>query len=73
MNIDSGEDRLVLFCPALKQWRTAGAVKLGTVIRHCRADVMAFANREELICTSGLPASALVEVGDDHGWPTRSR
>jgi alpha-beta hydrolase superfamily lysophospholipase len=67
MNIDSGEARLVLLCPAWRKWGTAGAVKHGTVILHRRADdVVPFADREELARNSGLPASALVEVGTDH-------
>jgi hypothetical protein len=42
-------------------------VKPGTTIRHSRADdVVPFADSEELARTSGLPASALVEVGNDH-------
>jgi hypothetical protein len=42
-------------------------VKPGTVILHARADdVVPFADSEELVHSSGLPASALVEVGDDH-------
>jgi hypothetical protein len=42
-------------------------VKHGTVILHSRADdVVPFADSEELVHTSGLPASALIEVGSDH-------
>ena len=38
-----------------------------TVILHSRADdVIPFADSEELIARSGLPASALIEVGTDH-------
>jgi hypothetical protein len=41
-------------------------VKPATVILHSRADdVVPFAN-SELVRNSGLPASALVEVGTDH-------
>jgi len=37
------------------------------VILHSRADdVVPFADSEELVRNSGLPASALVEVGNDH-------
>jgi hypothetical protein len=37
------------------------------VILHSRADdVVPFADSEELVKNSGLPASALVEVGGDH-------
>src|SRR3954470_16440523 len=67
MNIDSGEAKLVLLCPAWKKYGTARAVKPGTVILHSRADdVVPFADSEELVRNSGLPASALIEVGDDH-------
>jgi Alpha/beta hydrolase family len=67
MNLDSGEARLVLLCPAWKKHGTARAVKLDTVILHSRADdVVPFADSEELVKSSGLPASALVEVGTDH-------
>lgn len=39
----------------------------GHVILHSRADdVIPFSDSEELIRNSGLPASALVEVGTDH-------
>jgi hypothetical protein len=67
MSIDSGEARLVLLCPAWRKHGTARTVKPGTVILHSRADdVVPFADREELVKNSGLPASALIEVGDDH-------
>jgi hypothetical protein len=67
MNIDSGDARLVLLCPAWKKHGSARAVKPGTVILHSRADdVVPFADSEELVKNSGLPDSALVEVGDDH-------
>jgi hypothetical protein len=67
MNINSGDARLVLLCPAWRKHGSARTVKPGTVILHSRADdVVPFADSEELVKTSGLPASALVEVGDDH-------
>jgi hypothetical protein len=67
MNINSGEARLVLLCPAWKRWGTARTVKADKVILHSRADdVIPFAESEELVRTSGLPASALVEIGKDH-------
>ena len=67
MNINSGMAKLVLLCPAWKKWGTMRTVKPGTVILHSRADdVIPFADSEELVRNSGLPASALVEVGDDH-------
>jgi hypothetical protein len=67
MNLRSGDARLVLLCPAWKRWGVARAVKPGTVILHSRSDdVIPFADSEELVRNSGLPASALVEVGNDH-------
>jgi hypothetical protein len=67
MNIDSGDAKLVLLCPAWKKYGTARTVQPGTVILHSRADdVIPFADSEELISNSGLPASALIEVGVDH-------
>jgi len=67
MNISSGDAKLVLLCPVWKKWGTAKTVKPGTVILHSRADdVVPFADSEELVKKSGLPASALIEVGSDH-------
>jgi hypothetical protein len=67
MNINSGEARLVLLCPAWKKWGTIKTVKHGTVVLHSRADdVIPFADSEELVRNSGLPAHTLIEVGTDH-------
>ena len=67
MNINSGEDRLVLLCPAWKKYGSARTIKPDTVILHSRADdVVPFGDSEELVRNSGLPASALIEVGSDH-------
>lgn len=67
MNINSGRTPLVLLCPAWKRWGTATKLKPNSVILHSRADdVFPFAESEELIRNSGLPASALIEVGTDH-------
>jgi alpha-beta hydrolase superfamily lysophospholipase len=67
MNINSGAAKLVLLCPGWKKWGSAKAVKLGTVILHSRADdIVPFADSEELARNSGIPASALIEVGNDH-------
>jgi hypothetical protein len=67
MNIDSGQGKLVLLCPAWKKYRAAKTVKPGTVILHSQADdVVPFADSEILVRNSGLPAAALVEVGNDH-------
>ena len=67
MSLDSGDTPLVLLCPAWKRYGTARAVKKDTTILHARADdVVPLADSEELVRNSGLPASALVEVGNDH-------
>lgn len=67
MNIDSGAARLVLLCPAWKKYGASQSAKRGSVILHSRADdVIPFADSEELVRKSGLPASALIEVGSDH-------
>jgi hypothetical protein len=67
MDLNCEAIRLVLLCPVWKKWGTARTVKPGTVILHSRADdVVPFAHSEELVRNSGLPASALVEVGTDH-------
>jgi alpha-beta hydrolase superfamily lysophospholipase len=67
MNINRGEAKIVLLCPAWKRHGTAKTVKPSTVILHSRADdVVPFADSEELVRNSGLPASALVEIGTDH-------
>jgi hypothetical protein len=67
MNLDSGDTLLVLLCPAWRRWGTTRTVKQNTTILHSRADdVVSFGDSEELVRNSGLPASALVEVGDDH-------
>jgi pimeloyl-ACP methyl ester carboxylesterase len=67
MNIKSGTAKLVLLCPAWKRFGTAKAVKGGSVVLHSRSDdVIPFADSEELVKNSGLPASALIEIGTDH-------
>ena len=67
MNIDCGDTPLVLLCPAWKHWGKARTVKQNTTVLHSRADdVIPLAHSEELVRNSGLPGSALIEVGDDH-------
>ena len=67
LNINSGDARLVLLCPAWKKYGTAKTVKADTVILHSRADdVVPFAHSEELVRNSGLPVYTLIEVGNDH-------
>lgn len=64
MNIESGDARLVLLCPAWKRWGTATTVKKNTVILHSRADeVIPVAESDELASVSG---ATLIEVGTDH-------
>lgn len=67
LNMDTGDARLVLMCPGWKKWGTATAARPGTVVLHSRRDaVVPFADSAELVRNGGLPASALVEVGEDH-------
>ena len=67
MNISSGDTPLVLLCPAWKKWGSVVAVKRKSVILHSPGDdVIPFADSEELIRNSGLPATALIAVGSDH-------
>jgi len=67
ISIRSDGARLVLLCPAWKNWGAARTVKPGTVILHSRADdVIPFAHSEELARNNGLPKSALIEIGTDH-------
>jgi hypothetical protein len=67
MNINSGNAKLVLLCPAWKRWGTATSVKPGTVILHSRADdVIPFTDSVGLARNSRLPASALIAIGNDH-------
>ena len=67
MNLDSGDTPLVLLCPAWKKYGTATTVKPGTTILHSRTDEVApFGDSEELVRNSGLPESALIDVGTDH-------
>lgn len=67
MNINCGDAKFVLLCPGWKKFAPASTAKLGTLILHSRADdVVPFSDSEELVKNSGLPASALIEVGNDH-------
>ncbi len=67
VNLASGSARLVLICPAWKKWGAAKTAKPGTKILHSRADdVVPFQDSVELLFESGLPESALIEVGHDH-------
>ena len=67
MNLNSGDTPLVLLCPAWKKYGTAHRTKSNTTILHSRADdVVPFTDSQELVANSGLPASALIEVDNDH-------
>jgi hypothetical protein len=67
MNLSAGNTPLVLLCPAWKKFGTVQTVKRNTIILHSRADdVIPFADSEELVRNSTLPATALIEVGNDH-------
>jgi alpha-beta hydrolase superfamily lysophospholipase len=67
LNINSGTARVVLLCPAWKKWGNAATASPGTLILHSEADnVVPIAHSRELLARSGLPASALIVVGQDH-------
>jgi hypothetical protein len=71
MSLAGGEVPLVLLCPAWRKFGNAatllGTVKPGTIILHSRCDeVVPYVDSEELVRRSGLPGTALVEVGADH-------
>jgi alpha-beta hydrolase superfamily lysophospholipase len=67
MNIEAGTKALVLLCPAWKKWGTATTVNAGTLILHSEADdVVPIAHSRELVTRSGLSATALIVVGNDH-------
>ncbi|RLT20720.1 MAG: alpha/beta hydrolase [Planctomycetota bacterium] len=67
ININSGDAKLVLLCPAWNKWGTARTVRKDAVILHSRADdVIPFADSMELVRNSDLPSGALIEVGTDH-------
>jgi hypothetical protein len=67
MNMRVGPTKLLLLCPGWKKFGSIRTVKPGTVILHSRADeVVPFADSEELVRNSYLPAQTLIEVGTDH-------
>ena len=67
VNLNSGNARLVLLCPAWKKWGSAMTVKPGTLILHSQADdVVPFEDSMKLLANSSLPEGALIEVGQDH-------
>jgi Alpha/beta hydrolase family len=57
MNMESGDAKLVLLCPAWKKYGTSKVVKENSTVLHSKADdVIPFADSEELVRNSGLPA-----------------
>jgi predicted esterase YcpF (UPF0227 family) len=67
MTIESGDTPLVLLCPAWKHWAPSGNLKRRAVILHSRRDeVIPFRDSEELLSVNGMPATALIETGNDH-------
>jgi len=53
--------------PGVEKWGSAKITKPGTLILHARADdVVPFQDSLDLISISGLPPSALIDVGQDH-------
>jgi alpha-beta hydrolase superfamily lysophospholipase len=67
MNITARDTPLVLLCPAWKKWNNTKSIKPSAIVLHSRADeVIPFAHSEDLVRNSGVPRSALIEVGSDH-------
>jgi len=67
LNMNSGETPLILLCPAWKNWGSRRTLKSNSLILHSRHDaVITFADSEELVRRSGLPAETLIEIGTDH-------
>jgi alpha-beta hydrolase superfamily lysophospholipase len=67
MSLHRGDVKLVLLCPAWRKYGTARTVQPNTTILHSRADdVVPFGDSTELVRNSGLPTTALIEVGNDH-------
>lgn len=67
MNLLVPEIPLVLLCPAWKRWGAARRLPPNSVILHSpEDDVIPFADSEELVAASHLPAETLIEVGHDH-------
>lgn len=67
MNMNSGDAKLVLLCPAWKNWGEAKSVKQNTAILHSRNDeVIPFEDSEELVANSRHSNVSLTEVGNDH-------
>jgi hypothetical protein len=67
VKLQSGSTRLLLICPAWKTWGTTMTTKSGTLILHSRADdAVPFEDSMELLSLSGVPETALIEVGRDH-------
>ena len=64
LNITNRGIKLVLLCPAWRNWGTAQIAPPGTIILHSRADdVIPFADSEQLAKSPGV---TLREVGHDH-------
>ncbi len=67
MNLLAPETPRVLLCPGWRRWGRARTVPMWTRVLHSRADeVIPFADSQQLVAASGLPESALIEVGHDH-------
>jgi hypothetical protein len=65
--VGSSRGGAVLIAPAWRRWGRATTARPSTIILHAPADaVIPFADSEALVAASGLPASALIAVGDDH-------
>lgn len=67
MMLESGSTRIVLIAPAYKKFCNVSAVKPGTIILHSQADeIVPLEDSRALASSSGLPESALIQVGEGH-------
>lgn len=57
----------VLLCPAWKNWGAARTIGANCAVLHSPADeVIPFVDSQVLVAHSGLPAEALIAIGNDH-------
>ena len=67
MNMTSGTVPLVLLAPAWKFRGTVNVVNAGTLVLHSPDDVLVpIDDSRELLRNSGLPETALREIGEEH-------
>ena|GEM_PF-2991333 len=67
INLNAADTPLVLLCLAWKKYKSARTIRANSTILHSRADdVVPYADSEELVRNSGLPAYTLIETESDH-------